>query len=85
MSNNAVMTKKKTAADNGKDRHKKNKMARIRIPLAKELEALAQERSTDFTEEANRAVRELLEREGRWPSKKPDDPCDQHSSTQGAP
>lgn len=61
MGHNATMAKKKT------DRHKPAKMIRVRGPLAVQVEILANRNSTDATEEVNRAVREMLEREGLWP------------------
>jgi hypothetical protein len=42
-------------------------MAGIREALAKQLDKLAERNATSFTEEANRAIRELLTREGLWP------------------
>lgn len=60
---------KSSEADRGQDRHKPSKMGRVRGPLAEALEELADDNSTDFTEELNRAVREYLVREGRWPRK----------------
>lgn len=47
--------------------HKRRVLLRPRHFAA--LEALAKEKETDVAEEANRAVREMLEREGRWPPK----------------
>ncbi len=61
------MQRKQQASLSG-DRHKPAKMLRIRAQLARQLVRLAERRATDPTEEANRAVRELLEREGLWPS-----------------
>lgn len=50
------------------DRHKEgSRIGRIRPRYARQLQALADRRGTDFTEELNRAVRELLEREKLWP------------------
>jgi hypothetical protein len=60
----SVPRKKKTPAQ---DRHKPSRMARVRDSLAKKLDDLADRNATDFTEELNRAVRELLQREGLWP------------------
>lgn len=45
--------------------HKRRVLLRPRHFAA--LEKLAEEKETDVAEEANRAVREMLEREGRWP------------------
>lgn len=44
-------------------------MVRIRGPLYALAKELAQKRLTDATDEVNRGVRELLEREGLWPPK----------------
>lgn len=62
MSQNAVMTKKKS-----NDRHKPSRMTRVREVLAVQLDKLSKRNATGFTEEVNRAVRELLTREGLWP------------------
>lgn len=40
----------------------------VRPRLFSAITALAEDRETDVTEEVNRAVREMLEREGRWPT-----------------
>jgi len=48
------------------DRHKPGKMARIRQLFAIPAEEAAQDIGTDFTEWVNQAVREKLEREGRF-------------------
>jgi len=66
MGQNAVMSKKKPASST--DRHKPARMVRVRQQLADQLEILADRRATDITEEVNRAVRELLERENLWPA-----------------
>ncbi len=60
---------KPTDSTSKPDRHKVNRMARVRERLAVQLDLVAAERDTDFTEEVNRAVREMLEREGKWPPK----------------
>ncbi len=64
-----MANKKKPQAD----RHKPSRMARVREILAKRLDILAERNATDFTEELNRAARELLVREGLWPPKPEDD------------
>ncbi len=51
------------------DKRKPTRTSRVRLPLAEKLDELAERRSTSFAEEHNRAVRELLEREGLWSSK----------------
>jgi hypothetical protein len=63
---NSRMAKKKPKDGEPSRRHR---MGRVREPLALQLVALSERRATDFTEELNRAVRELLEREGLWPLK----------------
>ena len=42
-------------------------MVRIKETLAQLVDVVAERRATDVTDEVNRAVRELLEREGLWP------------------
>ena len=59
----SLMAKKKKPQPGGR----KARQMRVRGPLAAGLDVLAQRRATDSTEELNRAVRELLEREGLWP------------------
>ena len=44
-------------------------MTRIRGAFRDPLRILAERRSTKLSVEVNRAVRELLEREGLWPAK----------------
>ena len=44
-------------------------MVRIRERLAAQLDILAQRNETSIVEEANRAVRLLLEQSGLWPPK----------------
>ncbi len=51
------------------DRHKPGKMVRIRKVLAAPVEAAAADAALDATEWVNIAIREKLEREGRWPPK----------------
>lgn len=55
---------KTTHEDEGADQ-----MTRIRGPFARQLKVLAKRRLTGISDEANRAVLELLEREGLWPVK----------------
>lgn len=50
------------------DRHKPSRMVRIKGALAVQLDKLVQQNATDMTEEVNRAVREMLAREGLWPA-----------------
>lgn len=64
MLHNVVMPSKKRP---NADRHKPARLTRVKETLAKKLDLLAERRATDFTAEVNRAVRELLEREGLWP------------------
>lgn len=65
MSHNGVMAKKKA-----NDRHKPSRLIRLKESLAKRLEELADRNATSLTQEANRAVRELLEKNGLWPPAK---------------
>jgi hypothetical protein len=51
------------------DRHKPSKMVRVRMQFAKQLEKMVAKNVSDFTEEANIAIREYLERHGFWPPK----------------
>jgi hypothetical protein len=66
-----VMAKKSSrdakADSEGGDRHKPSRMARIRKLLADALQQLADEEATDFTEEANNAVRFYLRHKGKFP------------------
>lgn len=66
-----LMAKKKSKPsgeeERSKDRHKPHRMGRVRGRLSRQLELLCERNQTDFTEEVNRAVREMLEREGLWP------------------
>lgn len=48
------------------DRHRSKRIVRIRPPFLEHLETLVKRRGTTHCEEVNRAVRELLEREGLW-------------------
>lgn len=56
----------KTSKDTA-DRHKPTRMVRIPEVLAQQLDALAERKVTNVTQETVRAVREMLEREGLWP------------------
>ena len=49
------------------DRHKPSVQVRLNIRLAAQLEKLAERNATSVTQEANRAVRLLLEEAGLWP------------------
>lgn len=51
----------------GQDRHKPSVQVRLNIRLATQLEKLAERNATSVTQEANRAVRLLLEEAGLWP------------------
>lgn len=73
MPTTACMAKKKPQAAEPaapKDRHKPSRMVRVREALADQLDELVGRNASDFTEEVNRAVRELLQREGLWPVRK---------------
>lgn len=61
---NGVMAKKK-------DTHKPSRLVRVKAVLIDPLETLAEHKATSVPDEVNRAVRELLEREGLWPPR----PC----------
>lgn len=65
------MAKKNPNADNqpAGDRHKDSHPVRVRRVLADQLKILAERNVTTVPDEVNRAVRELLEREGLWPPK----------------
>jgi hypothetical protein len=65
LSQNTLMGKKKGGTSG--DRHKPGRMVRIKQALAAQLERLAASNATNLTQEVNRAVRELLAREGYWP------------------
>lgn len=62
MLSNCGMAKKKRP-----DQHKPSRMVRIRERLAAQLDLIARRNETSVTDEVNRAVRELLQREGLWP------------------
>lgn len=49
------------------DRHKPRRMVGIKESLAEQLDKLVERNASGFTTEVNRAVRELLAREGFWP------------------
>jgi hypothetical protein len=49
------------------EQRKPTRWARIRLTLAKQIDIIVAQNATDFTEEVNRAVREYLERNGKWP------------------
>jgi hypothetical protein len=51
----------------GTDRHKPSRQVRLKKVLADRLEVLADRNATSVPDEVNRAVRELLQREGLWP------------------
>ncbi len=72
MANNVFMARKKSNQQNGtgNDRHKPHRMVRLRERLAAILDKLAEQNATSVTEEMNRAVREMLQREGLWPQSK---------------
>lgn len=70
LSDHALMAAKKKQPG---DRHKPARMTRVREILAVQLDKLVERNATDFAEEVNRAVRELLIREGLWPPTSSDD------------
>jgi hypothetical protein len=62
--------KKKSDTDKekrGSDRHKPARQMRIHPLLAAQLDVLAERNATTAPQEAHRAIREMLEREGLWP------------------
>lgn len=63
MFHNAIMGNKKQSSD----RHKPTRNVRLNMRLATQLQKLAEQNATNITVEANRAVRELLERVDLWP------------------
>ncbi len=52
------------------DRHKPSRMTRIPERMAKQLEEIAGEKETSLVDEVKQAVREYLEKLGRWPPPK---------------
>lgn len=74
MSQNVLMaTRKDHKANRKADRHKPRRMAGVKEVLARQVDILSGRNATDFTEEVNRAVRELLVREGLWPPSRSSD------------
>lgn len=65
---NAFMVKKNRTSD----RHKPSRNVRLRERLANQLQLLAERDDSNITEQTNRAVRELLVREGFWPPRTSD-------------
>lgn len=65
MSQSGLMARPKKIADN--DRHKPNRMMRINKAIAAQLDSLAKRNATSAAQEANRLIREGLERLGLWP------------------
>jgi len=65
VSQNSLMAnrKRKTTVD----RHKPSRQIRLNLRLSVQVEKLADRNATSVTQEVNRAVRELLEREKLWP------------------
>lgn len=61
------MSKKKGDPAPKPDPHKPARMVRVKAVLAEQLDIVASRNATDFSDEVNRAVRELLERAGLWP------------------
>ncbi len=61
--------RKKKETDRSKDRHLPSRQMRVRKRLADALDRLAERNDSTAPSEANRAIRELLEREGLWPLK----------------
>ncbi len=61
MPQNSRMAKRKNPSPH------KGKLVRINPRIIEVIDDLAQENATDRTEEVNRAIRETLKREGKWP------------------
>lgn len=51
------------------DRHKPNHRVRLKLKKAQALQILAERNDTSIPEEADRAIREYLERNGLWGAK----------------
>jgi hypothetical protein len=65
---NGVMAKNKDSRSG--DRHKPGRMVRVKETLAEQADLLCEQNATNLTQEVNRALRELLVREGLWPPPK---------------
>ncbi len=77
MHHNPVMARKRTKTDTatpveGAQPPRPGRMVRIRQKLVESLERVIDRRASDLTEEVNRAVREMLERENLWPPESKD-------------
>lgn len=53
------------------DRHKPSRMVRLPKAMADLVDGVARNKMTDLTTEVKQAIREYLERLGRWPSSDP--------------
>lgn len=62
--NIGIMAKRKISTG---DRHKPGRMVRLKEQLARQLDILVVRNATNTTQEVQRAVREMLAREGLWP------------------
>lgn len=78
----ATMPRKKTkppnnpkAGDGSEQYRKPHKMVRIRLRLAEAAESAILDLEQDLTQFVNDALRERLERMGRWPPKDEPKPC----------
>lgn len=65
-----IATMAKKAPNN--DRHKPARQIRVNPKLAAALDMLAERNATSAPIEANRAIREMLQRENLWPPAKTD-------------
>ncbi len=65
----SMATKKDKPKSRNGDRHKPSRHVRVHHALAEALDRLATRNATTAPQEANRAIRELLEKEGLWPPK----------------
>lgn len=62
-----IMAEKKPPKSRRGDRHKPSRHIRVHQLLAQQLDVLAARNASTAPQEANRAIRELLERAGLWP------------------
>ena len=67
MSDIACMATPRKPKERTEDRHKPHRMLRVRQAFADIIQAMAEQNSSDFTEEGNRIIREWLEQNGKWP------------------
>ena len=73
MLNTVCMAPKRKTKGDSEQYRKPARMARIPERMAAILEEVASEKETNLSDEVKQAVREYLERLGRWPIKKDDE------------